>query len=655
VDDILDDGQKTYTINFNPTTSSDPEYNGKVGSPVTIVNGDNELGSAITIGSIVGNTSEVGGTASFNIVLNTNPNANVTVNLSSNNLNEGTVSPSSITFTTLNWNTPVSVTVTGVNDFIQDGNITYTVNIGPTTSGNSNYQALATQTVSLVNVDNDTAGYTINLVSGYLIVSDGGEVQSTIRVNLNSQPTANVVIPITSSDTGEANPNVSSLTFTPSNWNSTQDIIISGVNDGDPIDGNKTFIIQLGFPTTTDLVYAALDPPDQNGTSCNNNSTTAKISVCRATPNNNTSEDLTTNEFYLIGNQLPTSNVVVNVSSGTLTEGTVSPASITINSSNWNQLLPSNRVVITGVNDSAYDGDVNYNINFGAATSVDPYYSGYATSSYQVTNLDNEVYFTVTPTTRTTTEGGATQNFSVVLPTAPTGNVTIPISSTNTGEGTIAVSSLVFTTLNWNTPQTVTITPINDNIADGNVVYTIDLGLATSADLRFNNKDPANVTVTNNDSGEKRTFLTNSLYNGNLGGKAGADSKCNTDLNRPSILPNTYKAMVAVSASRAGNPLADWVSAASTRYFQSNGTTEIMLTNASSVFTFGSLSNPFGSSEYWTGLTAIWGASTNCTGWTSSSSGVTGIFGDGTVLTSGSINSTTATCDQLKRILCVQQ
>src|SRR5205814_938652 len=61
-------------------------------------------------------TTEAGGTATFTVVLNAQPTADVTIGLSSSNPSEGTPSPASLTFTPANWNTPQTVTVTGVND-----------------------------------------------------------------------------------------------------------------------------------------------------------------------------------------------------------------------------------------------------------------------------------------------------------------------------------------------------------------------------------------------------------------------------------------------------------------------------------------------------------------------------------------------------------
>ncbi|MFN7982690.1 MAG: hypothetical protein U0Q11_12595 [Vicinamibacterales bacterium] len=82
---------------------------------MAVANTDNDS-AGITVTPTSGLvTSEVGATATFTIVLNTLPSANVTVALTSSNTAEGTVSPSSVTFTTANWNAPQTVTVTGVN------------------------------------------------------------------------------------------------------------------------------------------------------------------------------------------------------------------------------------------------------------------------------------------------------------------------------------------------------------------------------------------------------------------------------------------------------------------------------------------------------------------------------------------------------------
>jgi uncharacterized delta-60 repeat protein len=107
----------------------------------------------------------------------------------------------------------------------------------------------------------------------------------------------------------------------------------------------------------------------------------------------------------------------------------------------------------------------------------------------------------VSPTSGlTTTEGGGTANFSVVLTTQPTADVTIPVSSNNTAEGTVSTSSLTFTTANWNVPQTVTVTGVDDPSVDGDIGYTLVIGTASSSDPAYNGLDPSDVSATNTDN-----------------------------------------------------------------------------------------------------------------------------------------------------------
>ena len=84
-------------------------------------------------------TTEAGGTATFTVVLNTQPTANVTIALSSSNPAEGTVLPASLVFTSANWNVAQTVTVTGVDDAVVDGPITYTIVTAPAVSTDANY------------------------------------------------------------------------------------------------------------------------------------------------------------------------------------------------------------------------------------------------------------------------------------------------------------------------------------------------------------------------------------------------------------------------------------------------------------------------------------------------------------------------------------
>jgi hypothetical protein len=92
----------------------------------------------------------------------------------------------------------------------------------------------------------------------------------------------------------------------------------------------------------------------------------------------------------------------------------------------------------------------------------------------------------------------ASAKFRVKLGRQPRANVTIPLSLSTTDAAQIEISatSLVFTSANWNTFQEVTVTAKDDNTADGTKAARVVLGAADSTDVRFDNLDPTDVSVT---------------------------------------------------------------------------------------------------------------------------------------------------------------
>ena len=99
-----------------------------------------------------------------------------------------------------------------------------------------------------------------------------------------------------------------------------------------------------------------------------------------------------------------------------------------------------------------------------------------------------------------TREGGPGTSFAVVLDTQPTADVSIPVSSSNAGEGAVSSGSLLFTPTNWNMPQTVSVTGVADGVRDDDVNYSIVLGPATSNDWEYSGIDPADVAAVNLDN-----------------------------------------------------------------------------------------------------------------------------------------------------------
>jgi hypothetical protein len=98
------------------------------------------------------------------------------------------------------------------------------------------------------------------------------------------------------------------------------------------------------------------------------------------------------------------------------------------------------------------------------------------------------------------TEGGATDSYTVALTSQPSANVLITLTGTQV---TTAATSflLIFTNANWNVPQSVTVTAIDDNVVEGAHTGTVALAV-TSTDTNYSNLvvPAVSVAITDNDS-----------------------------------------------------------------------------------------------------------------------------------------------------------
>ncbi|CAN0600350.1 unnamed protein product, partial [Ectocarpus sp. 12 AP-2014] len=136
-----------------------------------------------------------------------------------------------------------------------DESSSYSVRIAPTaiedTSGNS-YAGITDDTT----LNFTTAGYT---VSETTLNIDEVAGTSTFTVVLEAQPTTDVVFDITSDDTNEATVSAAQLTFTASNWDTSQTITVTGVNDDIDRDDSATITIAVNETSSDDAFDALAD------------------------------------------------------------------------------------------------------------------------------------------------------------------------------------------------------------------------------------------------------------------------------------------------------------------------------------------------------------------------------------------------------------
>lgn len=96
-------------------------------------------------------------------------------------------------------------------------------------------------------------------------------------------------------------------------------------------------------------------------------------------------------------------------------------------------------------------------------------------------------------------EGKDSGNIAVSLSRAPTAEVVVPLTSSDASEAKVTPAQMVFTPANWAAAQTAVVTPVFDNIQDGDQPFTVSIGKATSRDPHFIGVTAAPVQGTSKD------------------------------------------------------------------------------------------------------------------------------------------------------------
>ena len=341
------------------------------------------------------------------------------------------------------------------------------------------------------------AGVSIAQSDGSTTVTEAAAGRTdTYTVALDTRPTSDVRITVASGNRGAATVSPATLNFTPSNWSTAQTVTVTGVGDGVP-SGNRIVRINhrsiSGDPNYTSLPIAAVTVTvvDNDGAGVSIIASNGSTVVTEAAGAGHT------DTYTVVLNTRPTGNVRIAVLSSDEGAATVSPASLTFSTANWDTMQT---VTVVAVDDNVDQGNRSVTITH-TLTSNDANYRRISNiSSVAATVADNDtaaVTITESGGISVTEAAGAdhTDTYTVVLDTMPSANVVIAIESVATAAITVSPASLRFTTTNWNTAQTVTVTGMDDDVDQGNRSVTIT-HTATSGDTNYNGISIAPVTAT---------------------------------------------------------------------------------------------------------------------------------------------------------------
>ena len=439
-DDIDNANARIATISH--TVSNTGGYTGVTAAGVAVTLTDDDA-SGVTVSTSGLTVAENAGTNTYTVKLNSKPTASVTVTPASSDTSKATVS-GALTFTTTNWNTAQTVTVTGVEDTTSSRRGRNATISHSATSTDANYTIGTGFRVTVGILENDPG-----VVVSTTTLTLAENATATYTVGLNTKPSADVTITPVSSATAEAAVS-GALTFTPTNWYRAQTVTVTGVNDASAAPAGQTATIShtvsnTGGYTNVTAAGVAVTLSDDDAVTITPTTLTAAENAGTAT-------------YTVVLASQPSADVTVTPVSSDTSAATVSGA-LTFTRTNWNT---AQTVTVTGVDDNI-DNDRTATISHTVGATGG--YTNVTTANVSVTLTDNDTSgVTVSPTTLTVAENAGSATYTVVLDTQPTANVIVVPASSDSANATVS-GALTFTASTWNTAQTVTVTGVDDTSA----------------------------------------------------------------------------------------------------------------------------------------------------------------------------------------------
>ena len=475
---------------------TDTHYSGTSRNSMTQASGGKELEIAIytetldeaTIPADSGatvstKTVEVaeGGTATYTLVLDAEPSADVIISVTGGG--DVSVSPTSVTFTSSNWNSAKTITVTAAEDHdaVDD---TQTITHAVSSSSDTDYAGLSIDSVSVTVNDNDTPGVIVSTETLSVVEGSSG----TYTVELDAQPTANVTVTVTGG--GDVSVSPTSLTFTPSNWNTKRTVTVSAAEDTDTVNDTRT--VTHAIATGSAPEYAGLAVQSLAVTVSDNDA--PGVSVSRSTLR---VDEGSSGTYTVRLTAQPAANVIITITAGG--DVTVQPTQLTFSSSTWNT---RQTVIVTAAEDTD-NADDSQTVTHQVATGSAPEYLNLAVDSLAVTILDNDarqVTATFERSSASRQEGNSIP-VAVLLSHSPRRQITLPLITARgpgltTGDFSVVPPSVTFAP--GTQRATFTVTFADDTLIEQDKKLTLSFG--TLPDLVSAGHRPQLViTLTDND------------------------------------------------------------------------------------------------------------------------------------------------------------
>ena len=438
------------TVIFLVNGSSDSEFIGALSQQRTLTVTDTTVPTLQVIPTTPLALNEQGSSQTFSLTTDAISRTPVYVDISSANANLA-FSPSRFILDDTNYNDAGAnaITVSALNDnnILNESGIiaNFTVSTSETDRDQKFDGVSATGTVDVL--DNDFGSLVGQASSNPILVGENGGT-NTFVLRLSDQPNSDVVLDVTSSDLAEMTVSPATLTFTPTNWNQSQSVVVSPLNDANTV--NEA--LNLQFLASGDVDYDGLS---QTRSLTINDDDAAELIATPNTLVTLTEEDATGATYTVNLSTPPAPPVEVDIaldSSTPYPSFTVSPSTLTFTPANYNATT-GQTVTVTAGDDANVVSETGLILEYAVdatLTGRDATFDG-QTAQRLVNVNDNDAANIVVnaDNPEVILEDGGTGTFTVALSTQPASNVVLDLTSTNTAEATVYPSTLTFTPANF--------------------------------------------------------------------------------------------------------------------------------------------------------------------------------------------------------------
>ncbi len=353
---------------------------GSLFSPGTKVDGTTFAEASVTVTELDGGTKVTEGdtTDSYTLVLGSSPSADVTITVSPDA--QTVVSPGTVIFTSSDFSTAQTVTVTAVNDATVEGNHTSTISHS-VASSDANYNGISISSVTVVVTDNDNPGVTVTEAGGSTAVTEG-DTSDYYTVVLQSQPIDTVIISVTASDTNIV-VDQSKLAFTSGNYSTAQTVNVSAVDDGKDEENHTSTITHSVSSDDTNYSHITINSVIVTVV----DDDTAGITVIETDGSTAVTEGDTSDYYTVVLQSQPTATVTIVLAAST-TDISVDPDTLIFSATNYDD---TQEVIVTATDDSDPEKPETATISH-TVTSSDSIYDGFSVDNISITISDNDVY-----------------------------------------------------------------------------------------------------------------------------------------------------------------------------------------------------------------------------------------------------------------------